>query len=122
MRLQTLPQPGNFSNGEWPGGHLPESPWPAVAPTVILRRVLLPMRPWWARRERLEEQFELLLPINYCASLGPRTVTVTVPPPNEKFTTDLASVPSLLTWLVPKSGAHLPAALIHDGLIPDRHG
>lgn len=33
------------------------------------------------------------------------------------FYTDLTSVPPLFTWLVPKSGDHLPAALIHDGLV-----
>jgi len=42
-----------------------------------------------------------------------------VPPDETPFTTDLASVPQLLTWLVPKSGRHLPAALIHDGLVRD---
>ena len=35
-----------------------------------------------------------------------------------RFTTDLTSVPQLLTWLVPRSGLHLPAALLHDALIP----
>ncbi|MEU6375277.1 DUF1353 domain-containing protein [Streptomyces sp. NPDC046909] len=29
----------------------------------------------------------------------------------------LTSVPMLFTWLVPKSGERLPAALLHDGLI-----
>jgi hypothetical protein len=33
------------------------------------------------------------------------------------FYSDLTSVPALFTWLVPKSGDHLPAALIHDGLV-----
>ena len=33
------------------------------------------------------------------------------------FRTDLTSVPALFTWLVPKTGPHLPAALLHDGLI-----
>ena len=33
--------------------------------------------------------------------------------------TDLTSVPWLFTWLVPKTGAHLPAALLHDGLVGD---
>ena len=42
-----------------------------------------------------------------------------VPPKFESFTTDLTSVPALFSWLVPKTGAHLPAALIHDGLVWD---
>jgi hypothetical protein len=33
------------------------------------------------------------------------------------FRTDLTSVPWLFTWLVPKTGLHLPATLLHDGLI-----
>ena len=41
------------------------------------------------------------------------------PDPKDRFTTDLTSVPQLFTWLVPKSGTHLPAALLHDGLISD---
>ena len=35
----------------------------------------------------------------------------------ELFRTDLTSVPALFTWLVPKTGAHLPAALLHDALV-----
>lgn len=34
-----------------------------------------------------------------------------------QFRTDLTSVPRWFTWLVPKSGRHLPAALIHDALV-----
>ncbi len=33
------------------------------------------------------------------------------------FKSDLTSVPDLFTWLVPKTGAHLPAALVHDAMI-----
>jgi len=44
----------------------------------------------------------------------------TVPPADDpEFVTDLTSVPQLLTWLVPKSGRHLPAALIHDAMVDD---
>ena len=42
---------------------------------------------------------------------------IIVPPSFATFSTDLTSVPALFTWLVPKTGAHLPAALLHDGLI-----
>lgn len=38
------------------------------------------------------------------------------------FVTDFASVPHLFTWLVPKSGDFLPAAVLHDALVrPGRH-
>ena len=38
-------------------------------------------------------------------------------PAERGFRTDLTSTPALFTWLVPKTGAHLPAALLHDGLV-----
>lgn len=38
-------------------------------------------------------------------------------PDDPDFRTDLTSVPALFTWLVPKTGAHLPAALLHDALV-----
>jgi len=40
-----------------------------------------------------------------------------VPDDLDTFETDLASVPAVFAWLVPKTGAHLPAALLHDGLV-----
>lgn len=42
-------------------------------------------------------------------------------PADPDFRTDLTSVPALFTWLVPKTGAHLPAALLHDALVAGRH-
>ena len=45
---------------------------------------------------------------------------ILVPADPGTFETDFASVPTLLTWLVPRTGAHLPAALIHDGLVGDK--
>jgi len=41
-------------------------------------------------------------------------------PADPGFRTDLTSVPALFTWLVPKTGAHLPAALLHDALVAGR--
>ncbi len=43
-------------------------------------------------------------------------------PADDGFRTDLTSVPWLFTWLVPKTGAHLPAALLHDGLVGGADG
>ena len=40
-----------------------------------------------------------------------------VPADLRTFTTDLASVPALFTWLVPRSGDFLPAAVLHDALV-----
>lgn len=35
----------------------------------------------------------------------------------DRFRTDLASVPRVFTWLVPRSGDFLPAVVLHDALI-----
>ena len=43
-------------------------------------------------------------------------------PAGPDFRTDLTSVPWLFTWLVPRTGAHLPAALLHDGLVGGADG
>lgn len=43
-------------------------------------------------------------------------------PADTRFRTDLTSVPGLLTWLVPRTGRHLPAALVHDGLVGGADG
>ncbi|WP_406486205.1 DUF1353 domain-containing protein [Streptomyces phaeochromogenes] len=40
-----------------------------------------------------------------------------VPRETRTWRTDLTSVPTLFTWLVPKTGEHLPATLLHGGLI-----
>jgi hypothetical protein len=45
---------------------------------------------------------------------------IIVPPVFATFETDLTSVPALFSWLVPTTGAHLPAALLHDGLVWNR--
>lgn len=112
----TQPAPGNFGNAPWPDGRPPDSHWPLVPPAVDLRRVDVGVH------GKQKEEFELLQRITYDARLGEREVTVTVPQADGRFTTDLTSVPRIFTWLVPKSGAHLPAALVHDGLVLDRGG
>jgi len=40
-----------------------------------------------------------------------------VPADPETFLTDLASIPTIFAWLVPGLGSHLPAVLLHDGLV-----
>ncbi|GAA1503340.1 DUF1353 domain-containing protein [Nocardioides humi] len=40
-----------------------------------------------------------------------------VPADLDVFETDLTSVPTIFTWLVPRTGRHLPPALLHDGLV-----
>lgn len=43
---------------------------------------------------------------------------IVVPRDRTTFTSDLTSVPQMFTWLVPRTGAHLAAALVHDALTP----
>lgn len=65
-------------------------------------------------REDGGEEFAMLRRIAYRdRHLG----ELLVPKATQSFTTDLTSVPALFTWLVPKTGRHLPAALVHDGLV-----
>jgi hypothetical protein len=50
---------------------------------------------------------------------GPSGVDIVVPPDatTNDFDCDLTSTPDFFAWLVPRTGQHLPAALIHDGLV-----
>jgi hypothetical protein len=59
--------------------------------------------------------FTLLRRIGYRPGRG--TDPFGVPADLEEFTTDLASVPWMFGWLVPRSGDFLPAAVLHDGLV-----
>ncbi|MBA2694594.1 MAG: DUF1353 domain-containing protein [Ornithinimicrobium sp.] len=43
-----------------------------------------------------------------------------VPADLETFSTDLASVPRVFTWLVPRIGDFLPAAVVHDALVDEQ--
>lgn len=68
------------------------------------------------------EEFRLLRRIGYNDDApGIGLGTIMVPANLETWTTDLTSVPACLTWLVPKTGAHLPAAILHDGLVLDKN-
>lgn len=42
-------------------------------------------------------------------------------PASPAFRTDLTSTPAIFSWVVPKTGAHLPAALVHDALVAGGH-
>lgn len=79
-------------------------PDPGSDPQVVLVRVT----------ETGQEQFAMQRRIAYRdRHLG----ELLVPRETGSFRTDLTSVPTLFTWLVPKTGHHLPAALVHDGLV-----
>jgi hypothetical protein len=79
-------------------------PDPGRDPKIVLER----------DAERGHEQFAMQRRIAYRdRHLG----ELLVPRVTRTFRSDLTSVPALFTWLVPKTGLHLPATLLHDGLI-----
>ncbi len=87
------------------GGTFDSPPQPDRDPRIVLERLT----------EDDAERFALERRIGYAdRDLGELLV-----PAGPEFRTDLTSVPWLFTWLVPKTGAHLPAALLHDGLVGD---
>jgi hypothetical protein len=105
---QVQPQVSRF----YDGGTLPSAgeegtpPDPAEEMRIVLER----------HAEEGVELFELERRIAYLdRHLGELLV-----PASPDFRTDLTSVPALFTWLVPKTGAHLPAALLHDALVAGR--
>lgn len=65
------------------------------------------------------ERFRALRRIGYRTHERPGepSRTFIVPENLHTWTTDFASVPWFFAWLVPKSGRHLPASLIHDALV-----
>lgn len=108
MGGQVLRQPRRFYDGGTLArdGVSGEPPDPAADPRIVLER----------HTEEGVETFELERRLAYLdRHLGELLV-----PADPGFRTDLTSVPALFTWLVPKTGAHLPAALLHDALVAGR--
>jgi hypothetical protein len=62
------------------------------------------------------ETFKLDEPIGYWDH---EVGGILVPHNLARFRTDLTSVPRYFGWLVTPTGVHLPAALLHDGLVHD---
>lgn len=99
-------QPRRFYDGGLPSSaEVPGAPPdPGADPRIVLER---------HARDGLET-FAMLRRLAYVdRHLG----ELLVPADPAAFRTDLTSVPALFTWLVPRTGAHLPAALLHDGLV-----
>ena len=85
------------------GGTVEEPPDRGAEPRIVLERVT----------DGGDEAFRLARRLGY----DDRRLGELLVPADGDFRTDLTSVPWLFTWLVPKTGAHLPAALLHDGLV-----
>lgn len=105
LTTQVRQQPRRFHDGgDLPlGEHEGDPPDPDADPRIVLER----------HTDDGLERFSMERRIAY---LDRRLGEILVPADRE-FRTDLTSVPALFTWLVPKTGAHLPAALLHDALV-----
>ena len=105
MAKQVAVEPRRF----YDGGTLPtdagpgDPPDPGADPRIVLER----------HAEEGVETFALERRLAY----RDRHLGELLVPSRADFRTDLTSVPALFTWLVPKTGAHLPAALLHDALV-----
>ena len=100
MRLRSAVEPRRFHDG----GTDDQPPDPARDPVVELVRVVVDGTELWRLGRRVGYRD---------ARLG----ELLVPADLAGFTTDLTSVPMVFAWLVPRTGRHLPAALLHDGLV-----
>ena len=100
MEKQLDPQIRRF----YDGGAATGEPDPSAPPVVVLERT-----------EGMDpDDFRMMRRIAY---LDRELGEILVPTDPGAFTTDMTSVPSVFAWLVPRTGSHLPAALIHDGLV-----
>lgn len=102
MQINSGARPSRFFDGGMPG----VPPDPAQPPRVMLNRVM---------DDRGREVWEMLRRIAYRDDA--LDTVIVVPDRLDRFRTDLTSVPRWFTWLVPKSGRHLQAALVHDALL-----
>lgn len=109
MGKQVTVEPRRFyDGGTLPrDGHPGQPPDPGSDPRIVLER----------HTEEGIETFALERRLAY----RDRHLGELLVPADAGFRTDLTSVPALFTWLVPKTGAHLPAALLHDALVAGPH-
>lgn len=98
-------EPSRFYDGGIDGskGHQEEKPNPRADARIELERVMVNRKECFLMKRRIAYRDR---------HLG----ELLVPGETGTFHTDLTSVPAFLTWLVPKTGEHLPATLLHDGL------
>ena len=80
----------------------------AIRGPVVLERVVR------STDGRVDERFRLAGPVTV---EHPALGTFDIPNGAEGFETDLTSVPAVFGWLIGTTGAHLPAALVHDALL-----
>jgi hypothetical protein len=98
------PEPDRFHDG----GTDEEPPDPGVPPRIVLERV---------EAGDLDERTERFRMLRRLAYRDRDHGLLLVPADLGGFESDLTSVPMIFTWLVPRTGRHLPPALLHDGLV-----
>ncbi len=103
-QIETSAEPGRFFDG----GTASADPDPTQPPRIVLERVEV------GDVRRRTERFRMQRRIAY---RDREYGVLLVPADPGTFDSDLASVPALFTWLVPRTGRHLPPALLHDGLV-----
>ncbi len=105
---------GSFFFEPLPGGDIPPAPVPLEAEELAHHPIVL------IRQADAEaEVFEVSTQLGFHHQ--PTCTTVVVPGRDQRLASDLTSTPDLFTWLIPKTGMYLPAALVHDGLIYGEH-
>ena len=82
--------------------------------TVRIEGRLLLERVTVVRDGRRHERFRLARPVSLT---HPELGRLLVPADPAGFETDLTSVPAVFGWLIGSTGAHLPAAVVHDALL-----
>ena len=90
------------------GGTDTDPPDPTAPPRIVLERVEV------GDLQRRTERFRMQRRIAY---RDREYGELLVPAAIDAFDTDLTSVPTIFTWLVPRTGRHQPPALLHDGLV-----
>lgn len=73
----------------------------------------------WMMQRLDAGKYSLTEPVEYLACDGHTYVLPVAGYPRQ---TDFASIPPMLTWLVPRDGRHTPAAILHDAFIGGTKG
>ncbi|NYI46265.1 hypothetical protein BJ993_003345 [Nocardioides aromaticivorans] len=107
-QIETSAEPGRFFDG----GTASADPDPTQPPRIVLERVEV------GEVRRRTERFRMQRRIAY---RDREYGVLLVPADPGTFESDLASVPAIFTWLVPRTGRHLPPALLHDGIVHGPH-
>ncbi|MFN0030257.1 MAG: DUF1353 domain-containing protein [Acidimicrobiales bacterium] len=107
--LESTDRHGSYFFEPTAEGDCPDQPVPLSPEELRHHPIVL------IRSTKAGEVFEVATQLGF--HHGPTKINVVVPGREHHLESDLTSTPDLFTWLVPKTGAYLPAALIHDGLI-----